>query len=179
MTTQTNENSTNLHNIADNDGSRKNAMRVGRGIGSGKGKTCGRGVKGQKSRTGGSKVAPGFEGGQNPLYRRLPMRGFNNKNFTKTYAQVNVGQIQAMIDIGRIDIKETITISTIQAAGLTKKAYDGLKLLGSGDITSKVNIDAAAGSKSALEKVAKAGGKVTLPEVKEKVRKLLKKADRK
>lgn len=168
-----------LDNIADNAGARKAAIRVGRGIGSGKGKTAGRGHKGQKSRTGGSKVAPGFEGGQNPLYRRLPMRGFNNKNFTKTYAQVNVGQIQAMVDSGRINAKETITVATIQAAGLSKKAYDGLKVLGNGDVSSKLNIDAAAITKSALEKVTKAGGKVTLPEVKEKVRKLAKKADRK
>lgn len=179
MTTKSETQTTTLHTIADNDGARKSAMRVGRGIGSGKGKTCGRGVKGQKSRSGGSKVAPGFEGGQNPLYRRLPMRGFNNKNFTKTYAQVNVGQIQAMIDAGRIDIKKTITIETIQSAGLTKKAYDGLKLLGSGELKSKVNIDAAATTKSALAQVEKAGGKVNLPEVKEKVRKLAKKEDRK
>lgn len=170
---------TGLSNIADNAGARKGGIRVGRGIGSGKGKTCGRGHKGQKSRTGGSKVAPGFEGGQNPLYRRLPMRGFNNKNFTKTYAQVNVGQIQAMVDAGRINAKDTITIETIQAAGLTKKAYDGLKLLGNGEVSAKLNISAAAATKSALEKITKSGGKVDLPEAKEKVRKLAKKADRK
>lgn len=173
------QNTTNLHNIADNDGARKDAMRVGRGIGSGKGKTCGRGHKGQKSRTGGSKVAPGFEGGQNPLYRRLPMRGFNNANFTKTYAQVNVGELQAMLDTGRINAKEVITIETLQKAGVTKKAYDGLKVLGNGELSTKVTIEAAASSQSAIAKIEKAGGKITLPVEKEKVRKLPKKADRK
>lgn len=163
---------TTLNQLQDNNGARKNATRVGRGIGSGKGKTCGRGHKGQKSRSGGSKVAPGFEGGQNPLYLRLPMRGFNNHNFTKTYAQVNVGQIQAMITAGRIDAAKPITIATIQSAGLTKKAYDGLKLLGNGDFTSKVTIEAAATSQSAKAKVEKAGGIVNLPPKKVKVRKL-------
>ncbi|PIZ30857.1 MAG: 50S ribosomal protein L15 [Alphaproteobacteria bacterium CG_4_10_14_0_8_um_filter_53_9] len=148
-----------LNQLADNQGAHKSATRVGRGIGSSKGKTSGRGVKGQKARKSGN-VRAGFEGGQNPLYRRLPMRGFNNSNFTKTYAVVNVSTLQAMIEDGRLDAKNPITIESIIASGLTKKPYDGLKILGNGEVSTKLTITAAAASKSAIEKIEKAGGKL-------------------
>ena len=165
----------NLNQLSDNKGARKNRTRVGRGIGSGKGKTCGRGMKGQKSRSGGS-IRPGFEGGQNPLYQRLPMRGFNNKNFTTNYSIINLGDLQKMIDEGSVSDKDTITLDVLMAAGLTKKAgKDGLKILGSGDLKAKLTIEAAAASASAVEKVKKAGGTLTLPEKKEPVKKLPKK----
>ncbi len=151
-----------LNQLSDNKGSRKGRIRVGRGIGSGKGKTSGRGVKGQKSRTGAS-IRPGFEGGQRPLYLRLPMRGFTNK-FTKVFTVVNIDALQKMVDAGRIDASKPVTIETIQKAGLVKKAgKDGLKILGTGEITAKLTIEAKAASKSAQEKIAKAGGKINLP----------------
>lgn len=160
-----------LNQIADNSGSRKGRNRVGRGMATGNGKTSGRGHKGLGQRSGG-KVRLGFEGGQNPLYMRLPMRGFNNANFTKTYATVNVGDLQTLVEAKKIDAKKTITVETLQAAGLFKQAKDGLKVLGNGEVTVKLTIEAAAASKSAVEKVAKAGGALNLPEQKEKVRKL-------
>ena len=167
-----------LNQLTDNQGAHKAATRVGRGIGSGKGKTSGRGVKGQKARKSGN-VRAGFEGGQNPLYRRLPMRGFNNSNFTKTYAVVNVGTLQQMVDDKRLDASKPVTVEAIVAAGLTKKPYDGLKVLGNGDISAKLTITAAAASQSAIEKVQKAGGKLDVIEQPEPVKKLVKKADRK
>src|SRR4051812_14651348 len=109
-----------LNQLRDNPGANKTKIRVGRGIGSGKGKTSGRGVKGQKARKSGN-VRAGFEGGQNPLYRRLPMRGFNNANFTTTYATVNVGTLQKMVEDGRLDASKPVTIESIIASGLTKK----------------------------------------------------------
>ena len=148
-----------LNELRDNKGAHKDAVRVGRGIGSGIGKTSGRGVKGQKARKSGG-VRAGFEGGQNPLYKRLPMRGFNNHNFTSTYAVVNVGTLQAMVDDGRLDASAPVTIDAIIAAGLTKKKYDGLKVLGNGELKAKLTITAAAASASAIEKVAAAGGKL-------------------
>lgn len=165
-TTETTENTSTtltLTDIRDNEGARKRLMRVGRGRGSGKGKTSGRGVKGQKARKSGN-VRAGFEGGQNPLYKRLPMRGFNNKNFMTVYTVVNIGTLQAMVDDGRLNAADTITIDSIIGAGLTKKPYDGLKVLGSGELKSKLNITAAAASKGAIEAVEKAGGKITLIE---------------
>lgn len=152
-----------LADIRDNAGARKRLMRVGRGRGSGKGKTSGRGVKGQKARKSGN-VRAGFEGGQNPLYKRLPMRGFNNKNFTTTYTIVNIGTLQQMVDDGRLKASDTITIDSIIAAGLTKKPYDGLKVLGSGDLKTKLTITAAAASQGAISAVEKAGGKITIIE---------------
>ena len=152
-----------LNQLSDNIGAVKDSKRVGRGIGSGKGKTSGRGVKGQKARSGGN-VMPGFEGGQNPLYKRLPMRGFNNANFTKEYTIVNVGQLQQMIDDKRLSATKEINIEAIIAAGVTKKAKSGLKILATGELSSKVKINAAAASAAAVEKIKKAGGTITLPE---------------
>ncbi len=154
-----------LNQLKDNQGARKGRTRVGRGIGSGKGKTAGRGHKGQKSR-GSGKVAVGFEGGQNPLYRRLPMRGFNNCLFTTNYVTLNVGQLQTMVDAGKISEGQTVSINTLQEIGFTKKAKDGLKVLGTGELKTKLVIDAAAASASALEKVKKAGGELNLPAAK-------------
>ncbi len=166
-----------LNQISDNQGANKSKTRVGRGIGSGKGKTSGRGVKGQKARKSGN-VRAGFEGGQNPLYRRLPMRGFNNTNFTTTYAEVNVSTLQKMIEDGRLKAGAEVTIDTIIASGLTKKPYDGLKVLGNGELTSKLTIVAAAASASAIEKVKKAGGSLTLIEKKVQEGKFKPKAER-
>ncbi len=150
-----------LNQIADNIGARKAKTRVGRGIGSSKGKTSGRGVKGQKARKSGL-VRAGFEGGQNPLYRRLPMRGFNNANFTTHYCTVNLGTLQAMVDDGRLDAANLVTVEAIIAAGLTKKPYDGLKVLGGGELKTKLNILAAAASSSVAEKVKAVGGKLEI-----------------
>ncbi len=166
-----------LNQLRDNPGANKAKTRVGRGIGSGKGKTSGRGVKGQKARKSGN-VRAGFEGGQNPLYRRLPMRGFNNTNFTKTFAEVNVSTLQRMIEDGRLDASKPVTIDTIIASGLTKKPYDGLKILGNGELTTKLTITAAAASASAIEKVKKAGGSLSIIEVKEHIGRYLPKAER-
>jgi large subunit ribosomal protein L15 len=163
-----------LNQIADNAGATAYKTRVGRGIGSGKGKTSGRGVKGQKARKSGT-VRAGYEGGQNPLYRRLPMRGFNNANFTKTYAVVNLSTLEKMAEQGKLD-PSNVTVASIVAAGLTKKPYDGLKVLGTGEVTRKFTITAAGASQSALAKVAKAGGKITVLEVAEPVKKLAKKS---
>ncbi len=163
-----------LNQLSDNLGARKGKNRVGRGIGSGNGKTAGRGHKGQLSRSGG-KVRIGFEGGQNPLYQRLPMRGFSNANFTKSYCEVNVGDLQALVDAGRLDAKKPITIEVIQSIGMSKKAKDGLKVLGTGELKTALTIEAAGASKSAMEKVSKAGGTLTVAEVKENPRKLPKK----
>ena len=155
-----------LNSISDNSGARKLRNRVGRGIGSGNGKTSGRGQKGLGARSGG-KVRLGFEGGQNPLYLRLPMRGFNNYNFQTVYATVNVGDLQRLVDEKRLDAKKTITVETLQAIGLFKKAKDGLKVLGNGEVSAKLTIDATAASKSAIEKIAKAGGELKTAPVKE------------
>lgn len=150
-----------LNTLSDNQGARKEAHRVGRGIGSGTGKTCGLGGKGQTARSGG-KVMPGFEGGQTPLYRRLPIRGFNNFNFTTTYVTVNLAQLQKMFDDKRLDGKKTVTLDLLKEIGFTKKDRDGLKILGSGELTAKLTVETQAISKSAQEKIEKAGGKVTV-----------------
>ena len=148
-----------LNEIRDNAGARKRRMIVGRGIGSGKGKTCGRGVKGQKARTG--VALKGFEGGQMPLHRRLPKRGFKNI-FAKDYSVINLGRLQAAITAGQVDAKQEITGAALIASGLVKPARDGVRLLGKGEITSKVTIRVAGASQSAIDAVAKAGGKVTV-----------------
>lgn len=148
-----------LNEIRDNDGARKRRMIVGRGIGSGKGKTSGRGVKGQKARTG--VRLKGFEGGQMPLHRRLPKRGFKNI-FAKDYAVINLGRLQAAITAGQVDAKQEITGAALIASGLVKPARDGVRLLGKGEITSKITIRVAGASQSAIDAVAKAGGKVTV-----------------
>jgi large subunit ribosomal protein L15 len=162
-----------LNQLADNQGATQYKTRVGRGIGSGKGKTSGRGVKGQKARKSGN-VRAGYEGGQNPLYRRLPMRGFNNANFTTTFAVVNLSTLEKLAEAGKLDASN-VTIEAIIASGLTKKPYDGLKVLGGGEVTRKFIITAAGASASAIDKIAKAGGKLTVLEVKENPRKLAKK----
>ncbi len=148
-----------LNEIRDNPGARKRRMIVGRGIGSGKGKTCGRGVKGQKARTG--VALKGFEGGQMPLHRRLPKRGFKNI-FAKDYAVINLGRLQAAITAGQIDAAKEITGEQLIASGLVKPARDGVRLLGKGAVTSKINITVAGASQTAIDAIAKAGGKVTV-----------------
>jgi large subunit ribosomal protein L15 len=149
-----------LNEIADNAGARKARMRVGRGIGSGKGKTSGRGVKGQKSRTG--VAIKGFEGGQMPLYRRIPKRGFLPPH-QKAWVVVNLGTLQKAIDEKKLDAAKPIDAAAMQAAGLFKKAHDGVRLLGKGEITTKIEVKVAGASASAIAAVEKAGGKVELP----------------
>ena len=148
-----------LNEIRDNEGATKNRMRVGRGIGSGKGKTGGRGVKGQKARTGVS--IKGFEGGQMPLHRRLPKRGFNKPNATDLN-EVNIGRIQQAVDAGKLDASAPITIESLVAAGVIAKARDGVKILGVGELKAKLSFQVAGASKSAVEAIEKAGGSVTL-----------------
>lgn len=146
-----------LNELRDNEGAVKERMRVGRGIGSGKGKTCGRGHKGQTSRTG--VAIKGFEGGQMPIYRRLPKRGFNNI-FRKDFAEVNVGRIQVALDAGKLDASATITEAALLEAGVVRRIKDGVRLLGAGDLTAKVTIEVTGATKTAVEAVEKAGGSV-------------------
>ena len=146
-----------LNDIRDNSGARKSRIRVGRGIGSGKGKTSGRGQKGQKSRSG--VAIKGFEGGQMPLHMRLPKRGFNNP-FGKDYAEVNLGQVQKLIDAGKLDPKAVIDHAALQAAGVARGGKDGVRLLGKGEFTAKVKFAVAGVSKGAQAAVEKAGGLV-------------------
>jgi large subunit ribosomal protein L15 len=155
-----------LNELSDNPGARQSRTRVGRGIGSGKGKTGGRGVKGQKSRSG--VAIKGFEGGQMPIYRRMPKRGFTNL-FRKEFAVVNLGRLQQAIEDKRLDATKTIDTAALMAAGLVgRRVGDGVRLLANGELKTKVTIDVAGASKAAVEAVEKAGGKVVLPEVKEK-----------
>ena len=146
-----------LNDIRDNEGARHRKMRVGRGIGSGKGKTAGRGQKGQKSRSG--VAIKGFEGGQMPLHMRIPKRGFNNI-FRKEYAEVNLGMIQKFIDAGKIDVSKTLDGAALNAAGLARGGKDGVRLLGKGELTAKVQFKVAGASKGAVAAVEKAGGSV-------------------
>lgn len=150
-----------LNEIKDNEGAHKRRMRVGRGIGSGKGKTAGRGYKGQKSRTG--VRINGFEGGQMPIHRRLPKRGFNSLD-PISYAEINVGAIQKAIDSGALDGKKAITHEALVDAGLTRNNVNGLKLLAKGAITAKISIEVTKASKAALVAVEKAGGSVKVAE---------------
>jgi large subunit ribosomal protein L15 len=149
-----------LHELSDNPGAAKKRMRVGRGPGSGKGKMGGRGIKGQKSRSGVS--INGYEGGQMPLYQRLPKRGFNKPN-RKSYAVVNLGLIQKFIDAGKLDAKSTIDAEALVKSGLVRRELDGIRVLAKGDFSAKVDLKVAGASKSAIEAVEKAGGSVTLP----------------
>jgi len=151
-----------LNELRDNDGARKGRMRVGRGIGSGKGKTGGRGQKGQKSREGVS--INGFEGGQMPLHMRLPKRGFNNI-FAKDYAEVNLGAVQKAVDAKKLDAKGTIDHAALKTAGLARGGKDGVRLLGKGELTAKLKFVVAGASKSAREAVEKAGGSVEIPTI--------------
>ena len=146
-----------LNDIRDNPGARKERTRVGRGIGSGKGKTGGRGQKGQKSRSGVS--IKGFEGGQMPLHMRLPKRGFNNP-FGKDHAEVNIGQVQALIDAGKLDANKVIDQAALQAAGIARGGKHGVRLLGNGELTAKASFQVAGASKGAVAAVEKAGGSV-------------------
>jgi large subunit ribosomal protein L15 len=150
-----------LNDLRDNQGARPSKIRVGRGIGSGKGKTAGRGQKGQKSREGVS--INGFEGGQMPLHMRIPKRGFNNI-FAKDYAEVNLGAIQKAIDSGRLTATD-IDQAALDAAGLTRGGKNGVRLLAKGELTAKLSFTVAGASKSAIEAVEKAGGSVTIPEI--------------
>ncbi|MBX7541741.1 50S ribosomal protein L15 [Qipengyuania sphaerica] len=146
-----------LTDLRDNPGARKERMRVGRGIGSGKGKTSGRGQKGQKSRSG--VAIKGFEGGQMPLHMRLPKRGFNNP-FGKDYAEVNLGMVQKFIDEKKLDAKKDIDHAALKAAGLARGGKDGVRLLGKGELKAKAKFIVAGASKGAIEAVEKAGGSV-------------------
>ena len=142
-----------LHDLSSPAGAKKQPKRKGRGQGSGNGKTAGRGHKGQNARSGGG-VRPGFEGGQMPLYRRLPMRGFNNKIFAKVYAQVNVGDLNVFED------DMTVGYEELKEKGLVKKLYDGVTVLGDGEITRRLTVNATRFSKTAAAKIEAAGGKI-------------------
>lgn len=155
-----------LSDIADNAGSRKKRMRVGRGIGSGKGKQAGRGGKGQTARSG--VRIKGFEGGQMPLHRRLPKRGFNNI-FKLDFAEINLDRLQQAIDAKLVDVNETVTAESLVKTGVLRRAKDGLRLLGRGELKAKIAIEVHGASKSAIAAVEKAGGtvKVLAPAKKE------------
>ena len=148
-----------LNELSDNPGATKGKKRIGRGPGSGKGKTGGRGIKGQKSRSG--VAINGYEGGQMPLYQRLPKRGFNKPN-RKAFAVVNLGLIQKFIDEGKIDVKADITEDALIASGLVRRKKDGIRVLAKGDFKSKATIAVTGASKGAVEAVEKAGGSLTV-----------------
>jgi large subunit ribosomal protein L15 len=148
-----------LSDIADNAGSRKKRMRVGRGIGSGKGKQAGRGGKGQTARSG--VRIKGFEGGQMPLHRRLPKRGFNNI-FRVEFAEINLDRIQQAVDSKLIDVKETVNAESLVKSGVVRRAKGGIRLLGRGELKAKLNIEVHGASKSAIAAVEKAGGSVKI-----------------
>jgi large subunit ribosomal protein L15 len=148
-----------LNEIKDNEGSTHSRKRLGRGIGSGSGKTGGRGVKGQKSRSG--VAINGFEGGQMPIYRRLPKRGFNNI-FKADFVVVSLERIQAAVDAGKLDSKQTVDAAALKAAGVIRRVKDGVRVLSGGELKAKVKLEVAGASKSAVEKIEKAGGSITL-----------------
>jgi large subunit ribosomal protein L15 len=150
-----------LNKLNDNDGAKSSKKRLGRGVGSGLGKTSGKGHKGQKSRSGVS--IKGFEGGQMPIHRRLPKRGFNKHN-RKVYRILNLGDLQKVIDNGKIDIKKEINNSVILSSGIIKNLKDGIRILARGTITSKVNILVDGASKNAIEQVKKVGGNLAVTE---------------
>ena len=147
-----------LNELRDNAGARKSKIRVGRGIGSGKGKTGGRGQKGQKSRSG--VAIKGFEGGQMPLHMRLPKRGFNNP-FAKEFSEVNLWRLEQAIAAGKLDAKKAINAEVLIAAGVLRREKDGVRLLGKGELTTKIDITVYSASAAAKAAVEKAGGKVT------------------
>ena len=158
-----------LNEISDNPGARKERTRVGRGIGSGKGKTAGRGHKGHGSRSGGPKF--GFEGGQMPIYRRLPKRGFNKPN-RLAFNEVNLSRLQAAVDAGKLDPKKPVDLAALLASGVVTKPRNGVRVLGKGELKAKLDLQVNHATKSAAAAVEKAGGKVTLvaekPAVEEK-----------
>ncbi len=148
-----------LNRLSDNPGAHKKRKRLGRGIGSGKGKTAGRGVKGQKARTG--VALGGFEGGQMPLHRRMPKRGFHNI-FRPRYQVINLGRLQKAVEAGKLDAGKLINAESLVAAGVVRRARDGVRLLAKGEIGIKLNIEVIGASKAAIDAVEKAGGKVTV-----------------
>ena len=148
-----------LHELRDNEGATKRKKRVARGPGSGKGKTAGRGIKGQKSRSG--VAINGYEGGQMPLYMRLPKRGFNKPN-RKAYAVVNLGLIQKFIDAEKLDASAAITEDALVASGLVRRKLDGIRVLGKGELNAKVTLEVTGASASAVAMVEKAGGSITV-----------------
>ncbi|MBO9472789.1 50S ribosomal protein L15 [Shimia sp. R10_1] len=148
-----------LHELRDNPGATKKRMRVGRGPGSGKGKMGGRGIKGQKSRSG--VAINGYEGGQMPLYQRLPKRGFNKPN-RKAFAVVNLGLIQKFVDSKKLDASAAITEDALIESGLVRRKLDGIRVLAKGEVTAKLNIEVTGASKAAVDAVAKAGGSLTV-----------------
>ena len=148
-----------LNQIADKEGARKKRMRVGLGVGSGKGKTAGRGVKGQKARRG--VAINGFEGGQMPIYMRLPKRGFTPHR-AKSYAEVNLGKIEEFVAAGKLNAKKPIDAAAMIESGLLRRSKDGVRLLAKGELKSKVELVVHGASKAAIEAVEKAGGKVTV-----------------
>jgi large subunit ribosomal protein L15 len=149
-----------LHELAGRAGSRKVGKRIGRGIGSGKGKTGGRGGKGQTARSG--VRIKGFEGGQMPLHRRLPKRGFNNTKFALKLNEVNLGRLQAAIDAGKLDATGKIDAGALVKAGILRRTKDGVRLLGGGELKAKITLSVYGASKSAVEAVEKAGGSVEI-----------------
>jgi large subunit ribosomal protein L15 len=148
-----------LNELSDNPGATKPRKRVGRGPGSGTGKMGGRGIKGQKSRSG--VAIKGYEGGQMPLYQRLPKRGFTKPN-RKSYSAINLGLIQKFVDAGKLDIKAVITEDALVASGVVRRKRDGIRILAKGDVTSTLKLDVTGASKSAIEAVKKAGGSLTV-----------------
>ena len=148
-----------LHELRDNPGATRTKKRVGRGPGSGKGKTAGRGIKGQKSRSG--VAINGYEGGQMPLYQRLPKRGFNKPN-RKAFAVVNLGLLQKFIDAKKLDASAAIDEDALVASGLVRRKLDGIRVLAKGELTAKVALTVTGASKSAIEAVEKAGGTLTV-----------------
>jgi large subunit ribosomal protein L15 len=162
-----------LNEIRDNPGAHYRFKSIGRGIGSGKGKTGGRGGKGQSARSG--YVINGFEGGQTPLHRRLPKRGFNRKMFQPDYRIVNLGAVQKAVDAGRIKSGATVDGKALIAAGLLRRTGDGVRLLAKGELKTKLDFTVAGASKAAIEAVEKLGGKVVVPAVPEEENKEKKK----
>lgn len=148
-----------LNELRDNEGAAKERVRVGRGIGSGKGKTGGRGVKGQKSRSG--VAIKGFEGGQMPLHRRLPKRGFTNI-FAKDLNTVSTGRVQQAIDAGKLNSSDVVTVEALKSAGVVKRVRDGVRLVLGGEISASVSFEVAGASKGAIDAIEKSGGKVTV-----------------
>jgi large subunit ribosomal protein L15 len=150
-----------LNDLRDNEGATHSRKRLGRGIGSGSGKTAGRGVKGQKARSG--VAVNGFEGGQMPLYRRLPKRGFKNI-FGKDFNVVSLRRVQQAVDASKLDASATIDAEALIKAGVIRRARDGVRLLSDGELKAKLSFDVAGASKAAVEKIEKAGGSVKLPQ---------------
>ena len=148
-----------LNEIKDREGATHSKKRLGRGIGSGSGKTGGRGVKGQKSRSG--VAINGFEGGQMPIYRRLPKRGFVNI-FSKDFAEVSLGRLQAAVDAKKLDAKKTVTAETLKEAGVIRRVKDGVRVLSDGELKAKLTLEVAGASKAAIEKIEKDGGSITV-----------------